>query len=73
VLRSFDDPFRVDGRTLHGAASVGIAVYPEDALTKDGLLNAADTDMYKAKNAKKHIVHLLEGDDHRTLAPKGAA
>jgi diguanylate cyclase (GGDEF)-like protein len=50
---SFDDPFTVEGLILHGSASVGIALYPEDAVTKDGLLIFADAAMYQAKNAKK--------------------
>src|ERR1039458_10142886 len=57
--RCFDDPFPTDEYVLHGSASVGIAVYPEDAFTKDGLLNTADTVMYKAKNGKKQIADLL--------------
>jgi diguanylate cyclase (GGDEF)-like protein len=57
--RSFDAPFPVDGAILHPAASVGIALYPEDAITKDGLLNAADAAMYRAKNAKRENVDIL--------------
>ena len=57
--RSFDAPFPVDGVIIHPAASVGIALYPEDAITKDGLLNAADAAMYKAKNAKRQIADIL--------------
>ena len=40
---------------LHGSASVGIALYPEDGATKDSLLSAADAAMYAAKNAKRQI------------------
>lgn len=53
--RSFDAPFRVDGAILHPSASVGIALYPEDAITKDGLLSAADTAMYAAKNRNRQV------------------
>ena len=38
---------------LQGAASIGIAVYPEDGATKDSLLSAADAAMYENKKAKK--------------------
>ena len=31
--RSFDDPFAIDGHLLHGSASMGIAIYPEDGTT----------------------------------------
>ena len=51
--RSLDETFAVNGYRLHGTASVGIALYPEDADTRDGLLTAADARMYAAKNAKQ--------------------
>ena len=47
--RSFDEEFRIDGFTVQGSASVGIAIYPEDGTTKDALLNTADAAMYKEK------------------------
>ena len=59
IERSFDEPVAVAGHILHASASVGIALYPEDALTKHGLLNVADSAMYKAKNIKKQIAKML--------------
>ncbi len=50
---TFSDPFVLDAHTLHGSASFGIALYPEDGATRDNLLNAADTAMYAAKNSRK--------------------
>ena len=32
--RCFDEPFAVEGYVLHGSASIGIALYPEDGATK---------------------------------------
>jgi len=51
--RSFDEPFAFEGYFLHGSASVGLALYPEDGATKDSLLSAADAAMYVEKNIKK--------------------
>jgi GGDEF domain-containing protein len=51
--RCFDEPFEFEGYTLHGAASVGVAVYPEDGTTRDSLLSAADAAMYVAKHTKR--------------------
>jgi diguanylate cyclase (GGDEF)-like protein len=45
----FDKPFKGDGYELHGSASIGIAVYPEDANSADSLLRAADAAMYAVK------------------------
>jgi diguanylate cyclase (GGDEF)-like protein len=49
----FDEPLSIDGFLLHGSASVGIAVFPEDGATGDNLLKAADAAMYLAKNNKR--------------------
>jgi diguanylate cyclase (GGDEF)-like protein len=49
----FDDPLVLEGQILQGAASFGIALYPENSTTGDGLLSAADSAMYAAKNSRK--------------------
>jgi diguanylate cyclase (GGDEF)-like protein len=64
--RSFDDPFVVEGYLLHGAASIGIALYPEDGATKDSLLSAADAAMYLVKNERKMRLQ-TEGVETRSL------
>ena len=50
--RCFDEPFLLEGILLQGAASIGLAIYPEDGATRDSILNAADAAMYAAKHAK---------------------
>jgi diguanylate cyclase (GGDEF)-like protein len=49
----FNEPFNIEGHIIKGSASIGIALYPEDGVTKDNLLSAADAAMYRTKNAKK--------------------
>lgn len=49
----FNDPFAIEGNSLLGTASFGIALYPEDGATNDNLLKAADAAMYKAKRGKQ--------------------
>ena len=49
--RCLDAPFLIEGYTVQGSASVGIALYPEDGETKDALLNTADAAMYRAKHS----------------------
>jgi diguanylate cyclase (GGDEF)-like protein len=51
--RCFDAPFALEGYVLRGAASVGLAIYPDDGATSDSLLSAADTAMYAAKNSRR--------------------
>src|SRR5271157_509967 len=65
--RCLDDPFDVDGLALTGSASVGIALYPEDGVTRDELLNVADVAMYSATNAKRQIEKSLSQSLHSEL------
>jgi diguanylate cyclase (GGDEF)-like protein len=51
--RCFDAPFTTAGHILRGAASVGMAMYPDDGTTSDSLLNAADSAMYVNKNNRR--------------------
>jgi diguanylate cyclase (GGDEF)-like protein len=51
--RCFDEPFAVGGHMLPGSASVGFAIYPEDAPSADSLLSAADTAMYAVKQSRQ--------------------
>jgi diguanylate cyclase (GGDEF)-like protein/PAS domain S-box-containing protein len=52
VLR---EPFAIAGQQLRIAASVGVAVYPDDGTDAEALLRTADSDMYavKKKTAKR--------------------
>jgi diguanylate cyclase (GGDEF)-like protein len=51
--RCFNDPFHLEGYVLHGSASLGIAMYPEDGTTRESLLTAADAAMYVAKHTAR--------------------
>ena len=64
---SFDEPYALDGYVLQGSACVGVALYPEDATTRDSLLSAADAAMYVAKHTKHRSP---EAQDCSTLAPE---
>jgi diguanylate cyclase (GGDEF)-like protein len=51
--RCFDEPFEVDGHSLSGAASIGLAVYAEDGATKEDMQRSADAAMYAHKQEKQ--------------------
>ena len=51
---SLKEPFSIEGNLLQGSASFGYSFYPEDGDTREGLLDAADSAMYAAKNLRKH-------------------
>jgi diguanylate cyclase (GGDEF)-like protein len=53
VLRAFDEPFVVGGEPLSLGASVGRAVWPDDAAEMEALMRHADAEMYRAKRAAR--------------------
>jgi diguanylate cyclase len=50
LLQNLNQPLTVDGRTIRVGASIGVAVYPEDAAEMESLCIAADLRMYDEKN-----------------------
>jgi diguanylate cyclase (GGDEF)-like protein len=69
--RCFDKLFVVQDHVLHGSASIGIALYPADAVYDDGLLSAADTAMYFAKHSKKAKTKIPAGQPDPDLTFQG--
>jgi diguanylate cyclase (GGDEF)-like protein len=53
IIAAIVAPFLIHGETLAVAASIGIAVYPDDAADTDALLEKADLAMYAAKQRGK--------------------
>ena len=49
LLAALREPIAVEELRLRVDASVGIALYPDDADDSDGLLDVADRTMYRAK------------------------
>lgn len=49
LAESLEKPYLIGSRSLHCAAAVGLALYPEHANTLTGLLREADQAMYRAK------------------------
>jgi diguanylate cyclase (GGDEF)-like protein len=54
LMERLKQPLEIDGHTFNVGASVGVAVFPEDANTVDALRIAADRRMY----AQKETAHL---------------
>lgn len=50
--RCFEEPFVLDGASIPGSASVGIALYPEDGKSRDALFTRADAAMYAVKHGR---------------------
>jgi diguanylate cyclase (GGDEF)-like protein len=54
ILAAIQAPFQIQGLDVHVSASIGIAVYPDDASDADTLLHNADTAMYRAKETGRN-------------------
>jgi diguanylate cyclase (GGDEF)-like protein len=61
LKHSFKAPLTLEGHILHGTASFGIALYPENGASRDALLSTADTAMYAVKNSRKQAVSRAVG------------
>jgi arylsulfatase A-like enzyme len=51
IIAVLSEPFRIGEHFAEISCSVGIALFPDDAQTPEGLLNRADDAMYAAKEA----------------------
>jgi diguanylate cyclase (GGDEF)-like protein/PAS domain S-box-containing protein len=81
ILCALRRPHHIDHHELHITASIGIAIYPDDAQDADALLNNADVAMYHAKESGRDNYQIfnarmnegaterqaLEGDLHQAL------
>jgi diguanylate cyclase (GGDEF)-like protein len=64
----FDSPFCLDRTEIQATASIGCALYPEDADTAGALLECADASMYRVKRLKaRQRASMSSPSDHGTL------
>jgi diguanylate cyclase (GGDEF)-like protein len=59
---ALEAPYDIGSDTMHCAASIGLALYPDNANTLTGLLREADQAMYRAKARCRGVVELRRGD-----------
>jgi diguanylate cyclase (GGDEF)-like protein/PAS domain S-box-containing protein len=60
LVQSLQGEYDLCGRNLHLTASVGVALYPQDADTVEEILKAADSAMYAAKAAGRNCWRFFE-------------
>lgn len=63
ILGAVQQPFRIQSHELHVTASIGISVYPDEALDASMLLQQADAAMYQAKAQQG-------GNNHQFYSPE---
>lgn len=54
VLSIIAEPFSIQGHELHVTCSMGLSIYPDDAIDPEVLLKNADAAMYQAKEKGKN-------------------
>lgn len=68
LITRASQPYTIDGKELIVTASVGIAVYPDDGLTANELLQRADSAMYHSKNSGRNMHSYFTDEMHREVA-----
>lgn len=62
ILESLKPAFHFDGHELYITASIGISVFPNDAMDAASLLKNADTAMYRAKKQGRNLFQIFSKD-----------
>ena len=73
ALTALETPLRIGDNIVRVAASIGIAVFPEDGREAEELIRQADAAMYVAKRNRLSIAHASTGQHTtRTATPPAA-
>jgi diguanylate cyclase (GGDEF)-like protein/PAS domain S-box-containing protein len=54
IIHAIEQPIPIDNRKVITSTSIGISIYPDDALNAEDLAKAADAAMYRAKARGRH-------------------
>lgn len=72
VLDALRTPFDLGGHEVHAAASMGIVLFPDDAVDADVLVQHGDTAMYQAKAQGKDRFRFFTREMNRALLERAA-
>ena len=64
LVRILAEPLMLSGRSVKIGASIGIAVYPDDAENADALCVEADLKMYRVKQDRRDVAPVPRGRQH---------
>ena len=71
ILQVMSAPFQLNSSLAHVSASIGVAIFPDDATVDEDLINHADNAMYAAKKKGRNQIHfftqLLQEEINRKL------
>ena len=60
LLACYRQPFQLEGSSVSIGASIGIALFPADAVTQEELLRAADLALYRAKAEGRRALRFFD-------------
>ncbi|MFK7792430.1 MAG: putative bifunctional diguanylate cyclase/phosphodiesterase [Devosiaceae bacterium] len=72
ITQAMESPFRLEGCQLQSASSMGIALFPLHAVTREHLLKCADVAMYQAKNNSTIRYAYYNHETHTKLIERSA-
>lgn len=67
VLKAMATPVTVGDAVMQVSASIGVTLYPQDAVDAEQLMRHADQAMYVAKQAGKNRYHLFDTEQDRAV------
>ena len=73
IVQQMEPPFTLGGAEFHVGASIGISIYPDDAIDADVLLAHADSAMYQAKAAGRNGFTVFVEGEKDALEPLSMA
>lgn len=62
IIHIMKEPISLNGHSLFVSSSIGISMFPDDAITKENLLKYADSAMYKAKDEGRNNFQFYSAD-----------
>ena len=62
IVASFSQPFAVDGRDVYITASIGVALFPQDAKDPEALMKYAELAMYRAKEGGRNAYQMYTAE-----------
>ncbi|MBF0194135.1 MAG: EAL domain-containing protein [Magnetococcales bacterium] len=67
ILEQMSLPFKLEQQEVVLSGSVGIAIYPNDGVTADDLINNADSAMYQAKESGRDAFQFFSQDINKKV------
>lgn len=72
VLAALRRPFELAGHEVHASASIGVTLFPDDAMDADTLIQHGDTAMYQAKTQGKDRFRFFTREMNRALLERAS-